>query len=107
MPQAVKKPSWLPVIIASLALAGSLTISLIASTRTSGPWIYFAYIFTPLIPIAMLAWARSKDSASRSNIFYDISKSQRIVKVTSLLSLFAFVVALAVVWEIASRWSQQ
>jgi hypothetical protein len=55
----------------------------------------------------MLAWSRSIDNAARSNIFYDIAKSQKIVKITSLLSLASFVVAITVVWEIASRWSQQ
>lgn len=107
MAQAVKKPSWLPVIAGAIALLSSLVIISINSLRVSGPWIYFAYLFTPLIPIAMLAWSRSIDSAARSNIFYDIAKSQKIVRITSLLSIAAFVVAISVVWEIASRWSQQ
>jgi hypothetical protein len=107
MAQAVKKPSWLPVIIGALAVIASSIISLTGTLRISGIWIYIAYLFSPLVPIAMLAWSRSIDNAARSNIFYDIAKSQKIVKITSLLSLASFVVAITVVWEIASRWSQQ
>lgn len=107
MPQKVKNPSWLPVISSALCLAISLAILLVSNLRTAGPLIYLAYICTPLMPILGLSIARSRDSVARSNIFFDIGKSQKIIRVVTLISFFGFLLAIIVVWEIASRWSQQ
>lgn len=102
MPTAVKKPSWVPILISSAAIFGSLGIVLLPSAKSS-ILIYLAYLFTPLTPILMLMWARVKDNVGRSSIFFDIGKSQTVVKVSSLLALLGFVVAVFVVWEIANR----
>ena len=107
MSQAVKKPSWLPVIVSALSIVVSLVVLFVFNLRTSGPFIYLAYICTPLVPIIGLSLTRSRDSVARSNIFFDIGKSQKIIRLATLMSFVGFIAAVFVVWEIASRWSQQ
>jgi hypothetical protein len=106
MPKAEKRPSWLPVIFSLVAVLLSTAIIAIPATRSSG-LIYLGYLLTPLAPIAMLVWARTKDNLGRTSIFYDIGTSEKILKFVSGLSVIGFVLAVAVVWEIASRWSQR
>lgn len=82
----------------------SLVIIFVAEARSSS-LIYIAYLLTPLTPIVMLIWARVKDNLGRTSVFYDIGKSQTIIKISSILALIGFLIATSVVWEIASRWA--
>ena len=107
MTQDLRKPSWVPVILSLISIIASLGILLTSNLRSEGPLIYLGYLMTPILPIVSLAYGRSRDSVNRSNIFYDIGKSQKILKVLSLQAFIGFIFAVAVVWEIASRWSQQ
>jgi len=105
MPQAEKKPSWLPLILSLIAVFASALIVALPVTRSSS-LIYLGYLLTPLAPIAMLVWARTKDNLGRTSIFFDIGTSEKILKFVSGLSVIGFALAVVVVWEIASRWSQ-
>lgn len=106
MPQAEKKPSWLPVIFSLVAVLSSALIVALPVTRSSS-LIYLGYLLTPLAPIAMLVWARTKDNLGRTSIFFDIGTSEKILKLVSGFSIIGFLLAVIVVWEIASRWSQR
>lgn len=100
-----KKPSWLPVVIASLAIICSLIIFAIENFRYS-PVIYIAYFLTPFTPILSLAIARTRDTKSRSDIFYDLAKGKKIVKITFILSIIGFIVALPIMYHIAKKLSE-
>ena len=71
MAQEIKKPSWIPPLVALVAILLSLVIYFLDSLKYS-PAIYFAYILTPFIPIFALAIARTSDTKARSNVFYDL-----------------------------------
>jgi hypothetical protein len=105
MSNKVKKPSWIPPVVALVAIVLSLAIYLISSLKYS-PAIYFAYILTPFIPILSLALARSSDTKARSNVFYDLAKGKKIVTATLILAITGFVVALPVMFHIATELSQ-
>jgi hypothetical protein len=105
MSNKVKKPSWIPPVVALVAIVLSLAIYFISSLKYS-PAIYFAYILTPFIPILSLALARSSDTKARSNVFYDLAKGKKIVTATLILAITGFVVALPVMFHIATELSQ-
>lgn len=106
MPKAEKKPSWLPATFSLFAVLGSAVIVGLPAARTSS-MVYVGYLLTPLLPITMLVWARTKDNLGRTSIFFDIGTSEKILKLISALSVIGFLIAVLVVWEIASRWSQR
>lgn len=105
MAQEIKKPSWIPPVVALLSILLSLLIYLIGSLRYS-PAIYFAYVLTPFIPILALAIARTRDTKARSNVFYDLAKGKKIVTFTLVLAIAGFAVALPVMFHIATELSQ-
>jgi hypothetical protein len=95
-----KKPSWIPPLIALIAILLSLITFAIPDLRYSSA-IYFAYILTPFIPILALAFVRSSDTKARSNVFYDLAKGKKIVSTSVALSIIGFLVALPVIYLIA------
>lgn len=100
----VKNPTFLPVVFSSLSILMSGLILIFF--RTGSFLIYVAYLFTPFCPIAGLALARSTDIKGRTNIKFDIAKSNKIVRVSGIISMVGFVVAIGVMYEIAMRHSQ-
>ena len=101
----VKRPSWVPLIVSVVAITLSLSIYLVKELRFS-PLIYLGYVFTPFLPILALAFARSQDTKARSNVFYDLSKGKKIVTTTLYASIIGFVIAIPVMYHIASKLSQ-
>ena len=104
MNQAIKKPSWVPVAVALVAILLSLIIYLLDSLKYS-PAIYLAYVFTPFVPILSLALARTSDTKARTNVFYDLAKGKKIVSITLTLAILGFVVAVPVIHHIATQRS--
>jgi len=98
------KPTFIPVIIGSVSVVFSLII--VALFRTGNPLIYIAYLFTPFAPIGGLALARATDIKGRTNIKFDIAKSDKVVKICGIIAIVGFIVAIAVMYEIAMRHSQ-
>jgi len=105
MAQEIKRPSWIPPLVALVAILFSLVIYFLDSLKYS-PAIYFAYFLTPFIPIFALAIARTSDTKARSNVFYDLAKGKRIVTFTLVLAFAGFAVALPVMFHIATELSQ-
>lgn len=105
MTSAVKKPSWVPVIISALSIILSMTIYFFEQFRFSAI-VYLAYFLTPFVPILALAIARSGDTKARSNVFYDLALGKKIVSTASALAIVGFVAALPIIFHIASELSQ-
>ena len=101
---APPKPTFTPVVIGSISVVCSLIIVLVF--RTGNPLIYIAYLFTPFAPIGGLALARATDIKGRTNIKFDIAKSDKVVKICGVIAIVGFMVAIAVMLEIAKRHSQ-
>lgn len=101
---AAPKPTFIPVIIGAFSCVFSLII--IALFRTGNPLIYIAYLFTPFAPIGGLALARATDIRGRTNIKFDIAKSDKVVKTCGIIAILGFLIAIAVMLEIAKRHSQ-
>ena len=98
------KPTFIPVIIGLVSVGVSLIVLVLF--RTGNPLIYLAYLFTPFAPIGALALARAIDIKGRTNIKFDIAKSNKVVKTCGFIAIFGFIVAIAVMYEIAMRHSQ-
>lgn len=101
---ASPKPTFIPVIIGSVSVVFSLII--VALFRTGNPLIYLAYLLTPFAPIGGLALARATDIKGRTNIKFDIAKSDKVVKTCGIIAVVGFIIAIAVMYEIALRHSQ-
>lgn len=101
---APPKPTFIPVFIGSVSvLFSSIIVALFCS---GNPLIYIAYLFTPFAPIGGLALARATDIKGRTNIKFDIAKSDKVVKTCGIIAIVGFIVAIAVMYEIAKRHSQ-
>jgi len=104
---AIPRVTFLPVLIGTLACLGSLGVLLITHyTRSGNPLIYIAYLCTPFAPIGGLALARSIDIKGRTNTKFDIAKSDKVVKFCGVIAVVGFLIAIAVMYEIAMRHSQ-
>ena len=103
---APTKPSMLPIITGAVACLLGLVIVSVSSLKTGSPLIYFAYACVPFMPIGGLALARSIDIKGRSNNRFDIAKSDRVLKMCSILAIIGFLIAIPVMIEIANRFSQ-
>jgi hypothetical protein len=105
MAEEIKKPSWVPPIVAIISIALSMTIFFITNLRSSSA-IYLAYGLTPFVPILALALARSSDTKARSNVFYDLAKGKKIVTISLIFAILGFVAALPIMFHIATELSQ-
>jgi peptidoglycan/LPS O-acetylase OafA/YrhL len=94
----------MPVLVAAFACAISLVIVTLFSD--GNPFIYLAYLCTPFVPIGGLALARATDIKGRTNTKFDIAKSAKVVKICGVISIIGFLIAIAVMYEIAMRLSQ-
>ena len=95
------------VLMRALASTSQIFVLIIVALfRTGNPLIYIAYLFTPFAPIGGLALARATDIKGRTNIKFDIAKSDKVVKTCGIIAIVGFIVAIAVMYEIAKRHSQ-
>jgi hypothetical protein len=101
---AIPRVTFLPVLIGTLACLGSLGV--LALSTSGNPLIYIAYLCTPFAPIGGLALARSIDIKGRTNTKFDIAKSDKVVKFCGVIAVVGFLIAIAVMYEIAMRHSQ-
>jgi hypothetical protein len=98
------KVTYLPILV---GLMGCLCSSLILIFFRSGNLlIYVAYVCTPFIPIIGLVIARSIDIRGRTNIRFDIAKSNKILRFASSFAILGFILSIGVVYQIALRHAQ-
>ena len=101
------KPTFIPVITGAVACLLSVIVVAIGPLKTGSLLIYVAYLCTPFAPIAGLAMARATDIKGRSNNRFDIAKSDKVLKICSILAITGFLIAIPVMVEIANRFSQE
>ncbi len=98
------KPTYVPVIIGGIACL--ISVLIFSLFRTGSLFIYLGYLCTPFVPIAGLAIARTTDIKGRTNIKFDIAKSNQVLKICGIIALIGFLIAIAIMYEIAMRHSQ-
>jgi hypothetical protein len=103
--QTATRPSWIPIIVGAIACVLSLTIYFVPTLQTSA-LIYFAYLLTPFTPILMMAIAQTKNTTASSNIYYDMATGAKILKLSRILSVLGFLIAIPVIVEIARNLSE-
>ena len=103
--QTATRPSWLPIIVGAIACVLSLTIYFVPTLQTSA-LIYFAYLLTPFTPILMMAIAQTKNTTASSNIYYDMATGAKILKLSRILSILGFLIAIPVIVVIARNFSE-
>lgn len=103
--QSASRPSWLPVIAGASSCVLSLVIYFIGALQNS-PLIYLAYLLTPFTPILMMAISQTRHTGASSNIYYDLAGGAKILKVSRVLAIIGFVVAVPVIVVIAKNFSE-
>ena len=93
-------------LLQTMQVCALMPLIIVAAFRTGNPLIYLAYLFTPFAPIGGLALARATDIKGRTSIKFDIAKSDKVVKICGIIAIVGFIVAIAVMYEIAKRHSQ-
>jgi len=102
---SAKRPSWIPVIAGGLACILSLTIYFVEPLQNS-ILIYFAYLLTPFTPILMMAISQTKHTAASADIYYDLATGGKILKISRMLSIAGFLIAIPVIWVISGNFSE-
>lgn len=103
--QSAVRPSWLPAIVGASSCVLSLLIYFVPSLQTSG-LIYFAYLLTPFTPILMMAIVQTKNTTASSNIYYDLATGAKLLKLSRILSVLGFLIAIPVIVVIARNFSE-
>jgi hypothetical protein len=103
--QTAARPSWTPIIVGVMACVLSLAIYFVPSLRESA-LIYFAYLLTPFTPILMMAISQTKNTTASSNIYYDMATGAKILKLSRVLSILGFLIAIPVIVVIARNFSE-
>lgn len=76
------------------------------ATLQNSPLIYLAYVFTPFMPILMMALAQTRHTTSSSNIYYDLGGGAKILKFSRTLAIVGFLIAIPVIVVIAKNFSE-
>ena len=100
-----KRPSWIPVIAGGVACIISLAIYFVGPLQNS-ILIYFAYLLTPFTPILMMAISQTKHTAASADIYYDLSTGGKILKISRILSIVGFLIAIPVIYVISGNFSE-
>lgn len=103
--QTATRPSWIPIIVGAIACLLSLTIYFVPALQASA-LIYVAYLLTPFTPILMMAIAQTKNTTASSNIYYDMATGAKILKLSRMLSVLGFLIAIPVIVVIARNFSE-
>jgi len=104
MPSA-KRPSWIPVIAGAAACILSLIIYFVGPIQNS-VLIYLGYLLTPFTPILMMAISQTKHTAASSDIYYDLTTGGKILKVSRILSIVGFLIAIPIIYVISGNFSE-
>jgi len=105
-PENIKKPPFWPLIIQIIAIFGSLVLYGVSPREKYLPLSLVGYVLTPFIVFASLALQRAKDLSARSNAFYDQALGKTYLRIAGILSITSFVVAVPIVYRLATEISQ-
>jgi hypothetical protein len=105
-PENITKPPFWPLVVQILAIFGSLILFVVSPREQYLFLSLIGYLFTPFITFSSLALQRAKDLNARSNSFYDQALGKKYIRIAGILSLTSFIVAIPIVYRLATEISQ-
>lgn len=103
----VEKPPFWPLIAQAVVILLSLILFFITPVEKYLAFGLVGYVLTPFINVALLGTLRANDLKKRSLSWYDRELGRHYLKVSSLLTLTGFGVAILVIWRIAIEIAQE
>lgn len=105
-PENIKKPPLWPIIVQGVAIFGSLIVWALNLKMSNLLLSVVCYVFTPFIVFGCLALLRAIDLTSRNSAFYDHALGKTYLRIAGTFSLVSFLVAVPVVYRLATEISQ-
>jgi hypothetical protein len=102
----IKKPPFWPLVVQLVAIFASLILFTLSPREKYLSLSLIGYGLTPFIVFASLALQRAKDLSARSNAFYDQALGKTYIRIAGILSVASFVVAIPIVYRLATEISQ-
>lgn len=103
----VEKPPFWPLIAQAVVILFSLVLFFITPVEKYLAFGLIGYVLTPFINVVLLATLRATDLKKRSFPWYDRELGKQYLRVSSLLTLTGFGVAILVIWRIAIEIAQE
>ena len=103
----VEKPPYWPLIGQLVVILFSLIIFFITPADKYLLFGFVCYLLTPFINVVLLATLRAIDLKKRSLSWYDRELGKRYLKISSLLTVTGFGVAILVIWRVAIEIAQE
>ena len=103
----VEKPPVWPLIAQLVVILLSLTIFIFTPADKYLLFGFVCYLLTPFINVALLATLRAIDLKKRSLSWYDRELGKKYLKISSLLTVTGFGIAILVIWRVAIEIAQE
>jgi hypothetical protein len=103
----VERPPFWPLICQAAVLLVSLVLFFITPVDKYLVLGLLGYVLTPFLNVLLLAVLRAIDLKKRSLPWYDRELGKVYMRISSLLTLTGFVLAIFVIWRIAIEIAQE
>jgi amino acid transporter len=103
----VERPPFWPLICQAVVLLASLVLFFVTPVDKYLAFGLVGYLLTPFLNVLLLAVLRAIDLKKRSLPWYDRELGRTYMKISSLLTLTGFALAIFVIWRIAIEIAQE
>ncbi len=104
--EVVKPPLW-PLIVQLVVILSSLILFFVTPADKYLAFGIVGYVLTPFINVVLLATLRAIDLKKRSLSWYDRELGKQFLRISSLLTVTGFGVAILVIWRVAIEIAQE
>jgi hypothetical protein len=103
----VERPPFWPLIAQIITIIASLALFFLTPVDKYLAGGLLGYLLTPFINVALLAVLRANDLKKRSLSWYDRELGKQYLRLSSLLTLTGFGVAILIIWRVAVEIAQE
>jgi hypothetical protein len=103
----VERPPFWPLICQAVVLLASLVLFFVTPVDKYLAFGLVGYLLTPFLNVLLLAVLRAIDLKKRSLPWYDGELGKAYMRISSLLTLTGFALAIFVIWRIAIEIAQE
>lgn len=103
----VERPAFWPLIAQIVTIVLSLALFLVTPIEKHLVFGLVGYVLTPFVNVALLAIVRAADLKKRSLSWYDRELGKTYLRISSMLTLTGFAVALPIIWRVAVEIAQE
>ena len=103
----VERPPFWPLIAQIITIIASLALFFLTPVDKYLVGGLLGYLLTPFINVALLAVLRATDLKKRSLSWYDRELGKQYLRLSSLLTLTGFGVAILIIWRVAVEVAQE